>query len=84
MGELIRRNSSGKLIPTIMVSPMPETEEEKHGADYYGVGNKELSTETALTVNRLEPVSPTGEDVLACCCTFMISLFRLLTLHLVR
>ena len=57
MGELIRRNSSGKLIPTIMVSPVHETEEEKDGPDYYGVGNNELSTETALTVNRLEPVS---------------------------
>ena len=37
---------------------IPEfTDEKKQGADYYAAGNKEVSTETALTVNRLEPVS---------------------------
>ena len=56
MTELIRRNSAGKLIPTIMVTPLTSNE-NRQGADYYAAGNKEVSTETALTLNRLEPVS---------------------------
>jgi len=59
---LVRRNSSGKLIPTIMVTPISSspTTDQEHKVDYYASGNKELSTETALTVKRLEPVSTRG------------------------
>jgi len=75
MAALVRRNSSGKLIPTIMVTPIPDDLADHHSsaggsngsrssngggepkADYYAAGNKELATETALSVQRLEPVS---------------------------
>ena len=39
-----------------MVTPLTSNE-NRQGADYYAAGNKEVSTETALTLNRLEPVS---------------------------
>ena len=31
--------------------------------DYYATGNAEITTETALTVNRLEPVSSSSEGI---------------------